>query len=99
MFPFVYLSSLQCNPYICVFYYKLVKYVNKLYIISNFIIKHNIINKNQYGFIPKYNTTILLFNIHHYISHKNSENNKIATICRDLKKAFDIVDHVIKNII
>ena len=35
--------------------------------LSNFIIKHNIINKNQYGFIPKSNTTISLLNIQHYI--------------------------------
>ena len=63
--------------------------------LSNFIIKHNIINKNQYGFIPKYNTTISLLNIQHYILQKNSEHKKIATIFLDLKKAFDVVDHVI----
>ena len=38
--------------------------------LSNFIIKHKIINKNQYGFIPKSNTTISLLNIQHYILQK-----------------------------
>ena len=60
------------------FYHKLVKYLKKLYMtynrLSNFIIKHKIINKNQYGFIPKYNTTISLLNIQHYIVQKNSEH-------------------------
>ena len=80
------------------FYHKLVKYLKKLYIdyrLSNFIIKHKIINKNQYGFIPKSNTTISLLNIQHYILQKNSEHKKIATIFLDLKKAFDVVDHVL----
>ena len=31
--------------------------------LSNFIIKHLIINKNQYGFIPKSNTSMSLLNI------------------------------------
>ena len=57
--------------------------------------KHKIINKNQYGFIPKSNTTISLLNIQHYILQKNSEHKKIATIFLDLKKAFDVVDHVL----
>ena len=60
------------------FYHKLVKYLKKLYMtynrLSNFIIKHKIINKNQYGFILKYNTTISLLNIQHYIVQKNSEH-------------------------
>ena len=63
--------------------------------LSNFIIKHKIINKNQYGFIPKSNTTISLLNIQHYILQKNSEHKKIATIFLNLKKAFDVVDHVL----
>ena len=63
--------------------------------LSNFIIKHTIINKNQYGFIPKSNTTISLLNIQHYILQQNSEHKKIATIFLDLKKVFDVVDHVL----
>ena len=79
------------------FYHKLVKYLKKIIYnrLSNFIIKHKIIIKNQYGFIPKSNTTILLLNIQHYILQKNSEHKKIATIFLDLKKAFDVVDHVL----
>ena len=63
--------------------------------LSNFIIKHKIINKNQYGFIPKSNTTISLLNIQHYILQKNSEHKKIATIFLDVKKSVDVVDHVL----
>ena len=33
--------------------------------------------------------------IHHYILQKNSEHKKIATIFLDLKKAFDVDDHVL----
>ena len=48
-------------------FHKLVKHLKKLYII----------NKNKYGFIPKYNTKMLLLNIQHFILQKNSENKKI----------------------
>ena len=61
----------------------------------NFIIKHKIINKNQYGFIQKSNSTMSLLNIQHFILQKNNENKKIATIFLDLKKSFDVIDHVI----
>ena len=41
----------------------------------NVIHKNNILNNNQYGFIPNYNTTLLLINIQHFI-FKNTNNNK-----------------------
>ena len=61
--------------------------------LSKYIFKHNIINKNQYGFVPRSNTTLLLLNIQHFILHKLSQKKKVATIFLDLKKAFDVVDH------
>ena len=63
--------------------------------LSNFITKHKIINKNQYGFIPHFNTTMSLLNIQHFILQKNSENKKIATIFLDRKNDFDVVNNVI----
>ena len=35
--------------------------------LSNFIHKNNIINNNQYGFIPNSNITLSLINIQHFI--------------------------------
>ena len=60
--------------------------------LSKYIFKHNIINKNQYGFVPRSNTTISLLNIQHFILHKLSQQ-KVATIFLDLKKAFGVVDY------
>ena len=61
--------------------------------LSKYIFKHNIINKNQYGFVPRSNTTLSLLNIQHFILHKLSQKQKVVTILLDLKKAFDVVDH------
>ena len=44
--------------------------------LSKYIFKHNIINKNQYGFVPKSNTTLSLLNIQHFILHKLSQKKK-----------------------
>ena len=44
--------------------------------LSKYIFKHNIINKNQYGFIPRSNTTLSLLNIQHFILHKLSQKKK-----------------------
>ena len=41
--------------------------------LSKYIFKHNIINKNQYGFVPRSNTTLSLLNIQHFILHKLSQ--------------------------
>ena len=64
-----------------------------IYRLSNFIYKNNIINNNQYGFIPNSNTTLSLINIQHFIFKNTNNNKKVATIFLDLKKAFDVVDH------
>ena len=58
--------------------------------LSNFIHKNNIINNNQYGFIPNSNTTLSLINIQHFILKNTNNNKKVATIFLDLKKAFDM---------
>ena len=55
-----------------------------------FIIKHKIINSNQYGFIEKSNTTVSHINLQHFIFSKHNANKKIATVFFDLKKAFDV---------
>ena len=44
--------------------------------LSKYIFKHNIINKNQYGFVPGLNTTLSLLNIQHFILHKLSQKKK-----------------------
>ena len=44
--------------------------------LSKYIFKHNIINKNQYGFVPRSNTTLSLLNIQHFILHKLSPKKK-----------------------
>ena len=41
--------------------------------LSKYIFKHNIINKNQYGFVARSNTTLSLLNIHHFVLHKLSQ--------------------------
>ena len=70
----------------------LIIFFNRL---SHFIHKNNIINNNQYGFIPNYNTTLSLINIQHFIFLNTNNNKNVATIFLDLKKAFDVIDHYI----
>ena len=60
------------------FYHKLVKYLNKIIFngLSNFIIKHKIINKNQYGLVKiEYNN--IAFEHSTFILQKNSEIKKL----------------------
>ena len=50
--------------------------------LSKYIFKHNIINKNQYGFVPISNTTLSLLNIQHFILNKLSKKKSIYYILR-----------------
>ena len=61
--------------------------------LSNCIHTNNIINNNQYGFIPNSNTTLSLINIQHFIFLNTNNNKKVTTIFLDLKKAFDVLDY------
>ena len=53
------------------------KYLQRL---SNVIHNNNIINNNQYGFIPNSNTTLSLINIQHFIFLNTNNNKKVAII-------------------
>ena len=59
----------------------------------DFITKNKIIDKCQFGFIEKSNTTLSHLNLQHFIFSQKSKNKKVASLFLDLKKAFDVVDH------
>ena len=50
--------------------------------LSKYIFKNNIINNNQYGFVPRSNTTLSLLNIQHFILHKLSPKKSSYNILR-----------------
>lgn len=61
--------------------------------ITEYIIKNDLIDKNQYGFVPTSNTTAACITLVSEIQ-KSLDNNQIcACLSIDLRKAFDSIDH------
>lgn len=61
----------------------------------DFIIKHKIINNNQYGFIKNTGTESALDKVLNLIYTNIEKKEKVIATFIDLKKAFDTVDHKI----
>lgn len=61
----------------------------------NFLEKYNILNSQQFGFIPNKTTDMAIFHIISYITEQLDKNNKVARLYFDLSKAFDTVDYLI----
>ena len=63
--------------------------------ISNFMDKHNLICKHQFGFRSKHSTQHAVISLVNNITNSLDSSNIVIGVFLDLKKAFDIVDHTI----
>jgi hypothetical protein len=53
-----------------------------------------IIDKNQYGVVPRSSTTMALISMmHHWLQATDQPGNLVRTILFDFRKAFDLIDH------
>ena len=60
-----------------------------------FLLKENLINENQHGFLPGKSTFSCLMNIINHISQTSFEKKNTSAIFLDLSKAFDTCSHKI----
>ena len=63
--------------------------------LKNFLIENNLINSNQFGFMPKSSTTSAIIHYLDYIYSGLDSGKFVSSIFIDVKKAFDTVDHQI----
>ena len=63
--------------------------------ISNFMDKHNLISKHQFGFRSKHSPQHAVISLVNNITNSLDSNNIVIGVFLDLKKAFDTVDHTI----
>ena len=63
--------------------------------ISNFMDKHNLICKHQFGFRSKHSTQHAVISLVNNITNSLDSSNIVIGVFLDLKKAFDTVDHTI----
>ena len=63
--------------------------------LMGYLIRHNIINKNQFGFMPARSTTDACFGLVQHLYECRNREEITATLFLDLRKAFDTVDHSI----
>ena len=64
-----------------------------LLIIKNLMDKHNIISKDQYGFLSNKSQFDVICDVTEFVSNEPDKGNKSLEIFLDLAKAFDAVDH------
>jgi hypothetical protein len=70
------------------------QFLLKLINFINFINKHNILYKLQFGFRHKYNTSLALIYLIDKIITAISKGEIVLGVFIDLKKAFDTVNHL-----
>ena len=58
-----------------------------------FLDKHHILIDEQFGFRPKYSTSLGVFSLTHYISQQLDNGKYCIGLFMDLSKAFDTIDH------
>ena len=63
--------------------------------VLNFLNKHSLLSKHQFGFRPKFSTEYAIFDLYEKLIHNLDSGLTTCTIFLDLAKAFDTVDHVI----
>ena len=74
-------------------YYKYLKKYWKKVRLKQFLDKHNILYKYQFGFRENHSTSHALIDLVEYIYKSQDENKFVFGIYIDLKKAFDTVSH------
>ena len=63
--------------------------------LMNYLIEHDILNKNQHGFLPGKSTETAILDFTKKIIDALDEKKKVSGVFLDLSKAFDTVDHAI----
>ena len=63
--------------------------------VFNFLCENSVLDKMQFGFQPKKNTSQPLIQILNYIAEAFNENKLVVATFLDLRKAFDCVSHEI----
>lgn len=63
--------------------------------LKKYLVNNSIINKSQYGFMPKRSTIDLLECLTNEINKSLNENKYVLAVATDLSKAFDLVDYTI----
>ena len=63
--------------------------------LDEFLSKHNILLKNQFGFRHGHSTATAILDLIHKINEAINNKEYTLTIFIDLTKAFDVIDHSI----
>lgn len=65
-----------------------------------FLEKSNLLQKNQYGFIPGLSTENVLYKVNQFLYSNRNNSNKSSAIFLDKARAFDTVNHeIVLNIL
>lgn len=63
--------------------------------LQDFLIKHNILSSNQFGFQPNISTSDALIKVTDFILSSLDKREAVCGLFCDLQRAFDCVDHAI----
>uniref|UniRef100_A0A672GN57 Reverse transcriptase domain-containing protein n=1 Tax=Salarias fasciatus TaxID=181472 RepID=A0A672GN57_SALFA len=74
---------------------QLSKILEKLFVIrlNKFIVKHNILSNNQYGFRTNHSTATAIMELAEEITNAMDKKRFLVSVFVDLQKAFDTLDH------